>query len=184
MTSIDLQTGLDHITIIRFVDTIVNHINGRAVEAPIPLRKSIKKGLLSLFSALTFKYPKFNLSKHECSRIDALIDGLSAEGKLLRGRRRKKFEWIGVSIVEKMSRCWLQAALDDGCLSWDIIIHKALTVVLQSALACRGGEISRSKGYTVEYMRWSHLVMKLPPGENTLDDVQLTCLLKFEKTKK
>jgi hypothetical protein len=166
------------------VDTVVKYIHGRAAESPIPLRKSIRKGILALFSALTFEHPKFNLSKHECSRIDALIDGLSDEGKLLRGRVREKFEWVGVSIVEKMTRSWLQAALDDGCLSWDIIIHKALTVVLQSALACRGGEIARSKGYTVEYMRWSHLEMKLPPGKNTLDDVRLTGLLKFQKTKK
>jgi hypothetical protein len=145
---------------------------------------SIKKGILSMFAALIFEYPKFNLSKHECARIDAVIDDLSDEGKLLRGRKREQFQWIGVNIVEKMCRCWLRAALDEGCLSWDIIIHKALTVVLQSALGCRGGEIALSKGYTVEYMRWSHIVMKLPLNGNTIDDIQLTCLLKFEKSKK
>jgi hypothetical protein len=159
-------------------------MKGREREAPIPLRISVQKGVMSLISALTFEYPEFNLSKHERSRIDALIDGLSAEGKLLRGRRRKKLEWIGVSIIEKMSRSWLQAALDDGCLSWDIIIHKALNFVLQSALGCRGGELAKSKGYTVEFMQWSHLVMKVLPGENLLDNVELTCQLKFEKGKK
>jgi hypothetical protein len=33
-------------------------------------------------------------------------------------------------------------------------------------------------------MRWSHLEMKLLPGENTIDGVQLTCTLEFEKGKK
>lgn len=33
-------------------------------------------------------------------------------------------------------------------------------------------------------MRWSHIVMKLLPYENTIDDVQLTCLLKLEQNKK
>ena len=159
-------------------------MSGRGVEAPIPLRKSIKKGILSLISALTFEYAKFNLSKHECSRIDALIDSLSDEGKLVRSRRREKLQWLGISIVEKMLRCWFQAALDDGCLSWDVIIHKALTVVLQSALGCRGGEIAMSRGYTAQYMRWNDLEMKLVPGKNTLEDIQLTICLKYEKTKK
>jgi hypothetical protein len=184
MPRIDPQTGPDIVTILRFVDTIVKHIRGRGVDAVVPLRSCIKKGIENLFSGLTFEYPKFNLTKHECTKLDALIDGLAVEGKLLRGKRRKKNEWIGVALVEKMSRCWLQAALDDGCLSWDIVIHKAMSVVLQSALGCRAGEISRSRHYTVESMRWSHLVMKLPPSQNTLDDVQLTCELKFMKGKK
>ena len=168
----------------RFIDTVVKHTKGRGTEAPVPLRASMKTGLVSLFAALVFEYPKFNLSKHECARIDTVLDDLSAEGKLLRGRRREKFQWIGVNMVEKMCRSWLQIALDEGCLSWDIVIHKALVVTLQCALGCRAGEIALSKGYTTEYMRWSHLVMKLPPNVNTIDDVQLTCILKFEKNNK
>lgn len=184
MPRIDPQTGPDIVTILRFVDTIVKHIRGRGVNDAAPLRTGIKKGLYFLFSSMTFEYPKFNLTKHECSKIDALIDSLAEEGKLIRGKRRAKNEWIGVAIVEKMSRCWLQAALDGGCLSWDIVIHKAMSVVLQSALCCRAGEIAKSCYYTMESMRWSHLVMKLPPGRNTLDDVHLTCQLKFMKGKK
>lgn len=167
--------------ILRFTDTITKHIKGRAVDTPVPLRASLKHGLRQLFSALIFKYPDFNLTKHDCSQIDALVDNLAAEGRLIRGRVRERYEWIGVAVVEKMARAWFQAALDDGCLSWDIVIHKAMTVVLQSALCCRGGDIALSKLYTVEFMRWEHLVVKVPPGKNTLDDVQLTCQLKFVK---
>ncbi|RDL33092.1 uncharacterized protein BP5553_08531 [Venustampulla echinocandica] len=181
---IDPQTGPDIVTILRFVDTIVKHIRGRGVDDATPLRSCIRKGIQSLFSGLTFEYPKFNLTRHECTKLDALIDTLASEKKLLRGKRRAKNEWIGVALVENMSRCWLQAALDCGCLSWDVVIHRAMTVVLQSALCCRAGEISKSCGYTVEFMRWSHLVMTLPPGQNTLDDVHLTCQVNYMKGKK
>jgi hypothetical protein len=58
-------------------------MNGYRVEALISLYKSIEKRILSLFSALTFEYPNFNLSKYKCSRIDVLIDSLSNEGKLV-----------------------------------------------------------------------------------------------------
>jgi hypothetical protein len=182
--SIDPQTGPDHRTIIRFIDTLVNHIRGRELNAPVPLRTTVKRGVLTMISSLTFEYPKFTLSTHECGKIDALVDGLADEGKLARGRKRERYEWIGMNLVEKMSRSWLQTALDDGCLSWDIIIHKALGVVLQASLVCRGGEIARSKNYIVEYMQWSHLEMKLAEGENTIDGVQLDVCLKFEKGKK
>ncbi|KAF4628229.1 hypothetical protein G7Y89_g9922 [Cudoniella acicularis] len=88
---IDPQTGPDHATIIRFIDTVVKHIKVRGSKALAPLRMSIKKGILSMFAALIFEYPKFNLSKHEYARIDTVIDDLSDEGKLLRGRKREQF---------------------------------------------------------------------------------------------
>ncbi|MCJ1435728.1 hypothetical protein MMC27_005103 [Xylographa pallens] len=181
---LDPQTGPDCVTLVRFLDTVVKHIRARGDEAPVPLRSSIRRGVSVLCSALIFEFPKFSLSKHDCSRVDALIDGLADDGQLRRGRHREQYQWIGVSLVEKMSRSWLQAALDNGCLSWDIVIHKALTLVLQSALLCRAGEIAKSKLYTVEFMRWRDMVMTLPLGADTLDDVQLTCLLRFEKGKK
>ncbi len=73
--------------------------------------------------------------------------------------------------VKTMCRCWLQTALDEGCLSWDIIIHKVLTVVVQASLMCRGGKITLSKGYKDEYLRWSHSGMKLAPTDTTIDGI-------------
>ncbi|MCJ1418742.1 hypothetical protein MMC32_005093 [Xylographa parallela] len=78
--------------IIRFVDTTVKHIHGRRYDAPVPLPTSIRVEIRVLLSALTFDFPKFNLSKYECSPIDALVDGLAAERKLLRGREREQFQ--------------------------------------------------------------------------------------------
>jgi hypothetical protein len=87
------------------IDTVVKHTKGRRRETLIPLRISIKKGIISLISALTFEYPKFNLSKHECGQINALVGGLADKGRLLRGRAREMLQWIGVNLIKKTSRC-------------------------------------------------------------------------------
>ncbi|KAK0129018.1 hypothetical protein ONS95_000958 [Cadophora gregata] len=183
-STIDHNKGPDYTMIIRFINTVVKHIKAREAHAHVPMRQGIKRGIGRLCSALVFEYPNFTLSKHESVKIDAVVDELAMEGKLERGRRRKANQWVGVAIIEKMCRCWLQAALDEGCLSWDIVIHKVLCVALQTALAARSGDITLSKGYTTEYMQWSDLVMKLSEHGDALDDIELTCTLRFEKNKK
>lgn len=153
----------------------------RRYKADSPLRVTLRQGIRTCISAFIFDYPKFNFSRHDCARIDNTVESLTKEGMITQGRRREKYEWVGASMIEKMSRSWFQAALDDGCLSWDIVIHKALTVVLQSALACRSGDIAKSQLRTSEFMRWSDIKLKLTPGDDTLDGLQLTVVIKFEK---
>jgi hypothetical protein len=63
----------------------------------------------------------------------------------------------------------LQAALNDGCISWDIQLYKPLFTVLLSAFGCKSGEVSLTDRYTVEYMRWGHIELKLATGRNTID---------------
>ncbi|EHL01117.1 hypothetical protein M7I_2806 [Glarea lozoyensis 74030] len=172
------------VNLARFTDIIVNHISGREIDSPAPLQRTLKAGIRVLISSLTFDYPKFALTRNERARLDAVFDTLADEGKLVRGRARKELHWVGTYLVEKMVRAWFQNAIDNGYRSWDIVVHKALSVVLQSALACRAGEICRSKGYETEYMQWSDIVMTLPPGWTTIDDVQVSCLLRYEKNQK
>lgn len=83
-----------------------------------------------------------------------------------------------------MSRAWLQAALDDGCISWDVQLHKLLSIVLLSALGCRSGEVALTGRYVDEYTRWSHIKLKLAAGGNTVDDLEADVTLCFEKAKK
>jgi len=88
-------------------------------------------------------------------------------------------------MLEKMSRSWLRLGLDVGCKSWDVHLQKLLSVVILSALGTRSGELALSVHYTEEYMRWEHISLKLGKGgRNTIDDVEATVLLCFEKGKK
>jgi hypothetical protein len=56
-----------------------------------------------MIEALVFKYPKFNLSKHKSRRIKTLLDALTKEQKLLRGKWSKT-QWLGVTFLEKLAR--------------------------------------------------------------------------------
>jgi hypothetical protein len=169
--------------LIRFLDTIVNHIEVRLEDKPAPQFRTIRAAFQKLESALVFKYPEFKLSNHECARLDALFATLAKEKKLLRGRWRER-QWLGANMLEKMSRSWLRLGLDAGCNSWDVHLQKLLSVVMLSALGCRSGELTLSELYKEEYMRWKHVTLKLEKGGNTMDDVQASILLCFEKNKK
>ena len=170
--------------LIRFIDTIVKHIDVRLDDKPAPQFRTIRAAFLKLESALVFKYAEFKLSLHECARLDALFDTLAKDKKLLRGRWRER-QWLGVNMLEKTSRSWLQLGLDHGCNSWDIHLQKLLSVVMLSSLGCRSGELALSVHYTDEYMRWEHIKLKLQNGgSNTVDDLNATVLLCFEKDKK
>jgi hypothetical protein len=137
-----------------------------------------------LESSLHFKYPQFKLSNHDCARLDALFATLVKAKKLFRGRWRER-QWLGVNMLEKMSRSWLKLGLDAGCNSWDVHLQKLLSLVMLSALGCRSGELTLSSGYLDESMRWEHIKLELEKGGgNSLDDVRATVSLCFEKNKK
>lgn len=182
-SSVDDTSGPTADTLIRFTDTIVKHINIVVKDKPAPQFRTLRVGLDRLIEALIFKYPDFKLSRNDSIRIDTVLDALAKEKKVLRGRWRKN-QWLGVNMLEKMSRAWLQEALDDGCRSWDVQLHKLFSIVLVSALGCRSGEVARTDRSVEEYMRWSHIELKLAAGRATIDDLEANITLCYEKGKK
>ena len=169
---------------IRFLDTIVKHITIHILDKPAPQLRSIKAAFQKLESALDFKYADFKLSRHECTQIDAVFATLAKEKKLVRGRWRER-QWLGANMLEKMSRSWLRLGLDSGCSSWDVHLQKLLSIVMLSALGCRSGELALSVQYEEEYMSWKHVTLKLTKGgESTVNNIEATILLCFEKNKK
>ncbi|KAK9236322.1 hypothetical protein V1525DRAFT_433883 [Lipomyces kononenkoae] len=181
--AVDEEAGPSGDVLYRFLHTIVNHLEPRGGhDKPAVQLSTMKSAVLLLVRGLEFKYPHFKLSTHYAARIDALLSDLAKEGKLLRGKWSKD-EWLGIVLFEKMARAWLQAALDQGCLSWDVQISKLLSVSLVVALACRGGEVTVSSGYTTECLKWRHVELKLA-GNGTVNDIEATIIICFEKGKK
>lgn len=61
-----------------------------------------------------------------------------------------------------MAKSILIDAIDCGTLSWDVTICRVLSIVLQSALCTRSGDLANSKGYDdVICMRFEHIKIKL-----------------------
>jgi hypothetical protein len=155
----------------------------RLEDKVAPNFRYVRGGFFKVESALTFKYPEFKLSSHDCARLDALFAKLANQKRLFRGVWRER-QWLGTNILEKISRSWLRLGLDAGCNSWDVHLQKLLSVVMLSALGCRSGELALSEHYTEEYMRWEHVTLKLGKEGNSIDDVEASILLCFEKNKK
>ncbi|KAK9328329.1 hypothetical protein V1520DRAFT_313332 [Lipomyces starkeyi] len=171
--SVDEEDGPSGDMLYRFFRTIVNHMKPSDHDKPAIQFRTMKEAVVQLVQGLEFKYPHFKLSRHHAARIDAMLSDLANEGKLLRGRWSKA-EWLGTVLFEKMARAWLQTALDQGYLSWNVQISRLLSMSLVVALACRAGEVTVSHGYTTESLTWRHAtnVIRFEKGKNfqTNDD--------------
>lgn len=80
-----------------------------------------------------------------------------------------------------MIRAFLEHFHAYGCLSWDIVVAKYLSVVPVASLGCRSGDVTGSNGYTgFEYMQWRHIDL-LYEGEPTYLNLRATVTLKVQK---
>ena len=145
--------------------------------------------MTTLISALQFKYPskpkQFEIAAGERMRSNAILVEHTEEGRLFKGRRRER-EYLVQSLLTQMCESWLRDALDNGTVSWDVTLARALSVVLQSALNFRMGDITRAYLCTGnEYLTWGDICLRIkndkPPSyENLVARVDL----RFTKGKK
>ena len=152
-------------------------------EKAAPQLGTLRRAISSLTEGLIFRYPKFSLTPHDGKKIDVVLDAFAKEGKLLRGKWRKN-QWLGVVVFEKMARAWLLAGLEQGCLSWDVHLHKLLSLTLAVALNARVGDVARTQHYHVEFMKFGHIQIKLPEGGATVEDLEAFVTICHEKAKK
>ncbi|KFZ05831.1 hypothetical protein V501_07977, partial [Pseudogymnoascus sp. VKM F-4519 (FW-2642)] len=106
-------------------------------------------------------------------------------GKLIRGDWFKKM-WIGFMLVLKMATAWVKDAFENGTHSWDITISKLASIVIQSALSSRSGDITRSQLYEgIEYLCWGHITFTLESPATrdapSVQDLKGTFELQFTK---
>ena len=80
-----------------------------------------------------------------------------------------------------MIRAFLEHFHTYGCLSWDIVVAKCLSVVPVASLGCRSGDVTGSNGYTgFEYMQWRQIDL-LYEGEPKTLNLRATVTLKVQK---
>lgn len=144
-----------------------------------------------LLQLLQFRHHDFHkqYTPYYAMRINVHLDHLIRQGKLIRGDWFKKM-WIGFMLVLKMATAWIKDAFENGTHSWDITISKLTSVLLQSALSSRSGDITRSQLYEgLECLCWGHIILKLEsPGTRdnapNVQDLKGIFELQFTKNKK
>ncbi|KAI9821537.1 MAG: hypothetical protein M1826_000614 [Phylliscum demangeonii] len=173
-------------TVLRFADSVGRHITPRAIDQAVPSLLTIKRGLFYVLHGLQFRHAKFKASRHDIHRLDTVVDSLAKKGLLTRGQWRPH-QWIGLALLAKLGRSWIQAGIDHGCISWDVQIARLGSIALMSALNCRSGQVARSAGYTgEEFLAWKDVQLRWDGdgAELNVDRLVARVTLRFEKGRK
>lgn len=78
---------------------------------------------------------------------EATLQTLMKEGALTR-EPKQEHHWVTSKVIEKMIRAMFTDAIVNGTWSWDALLMKALSLLLQCFTGSRAGEIRRSRLYT------------------------------------
>ena len=83
---------------------------------------------------------------------------------------------------------WLQTGILEGCMSWDRMLLKLLSIILGVALAARCGDVARSTLYKEgQCLCWKGIQLQLRGGivgEPSVQDLEGEFTLRFLKGKK
>lgn len=170
--------------IFRFIDTRVKETAPVGPGKLVPSLATIVGVWRTLISLLTFRHRDLesHYTKYDVSHIHTHLDQLVMQKKLIRGRWHKK-QWLGVVVIQRIARNWLERALTEGTKSWDAVLIKLLGVVLQVACSSRSGDVARTAGYTgSECLCWRHIELTLEPGaELSVQNLRGKLTLEFTK---
>lgn len=140
------------------------------------------RGLMwGLLRRCHFRFPDFKLGHHGLLRIDNAIEKLVQDKLIIRGRWHQR-QWIGYSLTRTILVSWFAHGLDQGVLSWDVHLLRALAVVLMSACGCRAGEIVRSYP-SVGSLTWDDITIMLDGGFQ-LRNLMVEIKIRWEKGSK
>ncbi|OBT74080.1 hypothetical protein VF21_07115 [Pseudogymnoascus sp. 05NY08] len=159
----DITTCPSGDLIFRYVDTMARNTKPGIPGKPAPSLVVIQAVWRRIIQILQFRHEDIlkHYTPHHVMRIRVHLDQLTRQGKLIRGDWFKKM-WIGFMLVLKMATAWVKDAFENGTHSWDITISKLASIIIQSALSSRSGDITRSQLYEgIEYLCWGHITFTL-----------------------
>lgn len=130
------------------------------------------------------KYKNFAtlFTAHDAARIAATFTDLERSG-LLTTQPVRELQWIGILSVRQMVESIMHDTVDNGVMSWDLVVSKCLTLVMMTSFGARARNLALSAGHdSDQYCQWQHIRVKVKSGfPPTLDNVQTTTTLAFEK---
>ena len=158
------------------VEKIKTNISGK----PAISFKTLTTTLRVLLDYGQLRWASFRFSKHDANRLKVFFDDSVKSQRLIKGKWLQR-TWVGVSTLSHLIRCFLRHFIERGCLSWDVVIAKCLSVVLVASLGCRSGDIVQSNLYVGnEYLQWQHVEFCLEGGI-TFSDLRAVITLNYRK---
>ncbi|KAI7275302.1 hypothetical protein KC345_g6886 [Hortaea werneckii] len=172
--------------LIRFLTTILDKMELER-DKPAPNLYTITSAIKCLLAYGTFTWREFSWSKYDSARIGAWAGTAVQEGRLIRGIWKKRV-FIGFPVLSRLVREFLQHARVNGCMNFDIVVAKMLSVVLTSSLGARAGDVALSDGYEESSMyclQFRHIQLRVRGEEGPrFENLYATVELEFTKGKK
>jgi hypothetical protein len=152
-----LDTPFTGDDLIRFFDSTVGKVEPGFTAKPAPSKSVFVKALTILADYGTFTYPQatgYQLTARDSKRITVWFDDAVKAGKLTKGLWQKRV-WIGIFVLSRMAKAWLDHHTKYGAVNWDITIARLLGVVLTASIGGRCGDVARTCLYKgAEYMQY------------------------------
>ncbi|KAI1867821.1 uncharacterized protein JN550_006962 [Neoarthrinium moseri] len=150
----------------RFLTIIPGVIQGQGENGAISYGY-LDMGLFYIKKWCEFQFPDFKVTAHDERRFTATLARLERDGVLTK-ERVQEAQWITSETVHLLSRSMLHDAIQNGTLSWDAIIMKTMSLILQAAVSGRAGDVRRSFRYddpddddNLRCVCWEHIVMRM-----------------------
>ncbi|KAK0122106.1 hypothetical protein ONS95_010368 [Cadophora gregata] len=173
--------------IFQYIDTMIRNSKSTIAGKP-SISLSVVRALLSrLIKLLMFRHENLleSYTKHHLTRIEVHLQQLVTKGKLVRGTWYRK-QWLSFMTLLRMGQGWFKRVMAEGTYSWDIVLSKIASIVTQSALSSRSGDITRTQLYEgFECLCWKDITLKLDEssdrGMPRVIDLRGTFMLRFTK---
>ena len=87
--------------------------------------------------------------------------------------------------MRKIITAWYKDTLENGAISWDVTLLKALFLVLIAALAARSGDLNKdnSDQQLLPFICWNDITMKLVDGKD-INNLEAKVVIRNEKNYK
>ena len=147
---------------LRFLTVLPDLVVGRNPLVPGAMAWStIKSAEYSISHSLVFHHREWQLTKHDAARMDALMFKNLKDGRVTKEPSFQK-QWSSAMLVKQMVHAILRDAIKNGTRSWDVTIHKCLSLVLEAATCSRSGDIRQTQRCKEPvHLRWEHITIKI-----------------------
>jgi hypothetical protein len=159
--------------------TIVQRV--KPTSRAVPSYDWLTVGLKHLLSSIVFYHKNFSLSTHESSHITTTIHKLFQDGRLTKEPARVKC-WVGVYILRKLTVAMLVDGLENGAMNWDVTLSKVTSIILQSALSSRSGDLATDPldDQPLPFLCYEDITLKLVGGDR-LENLVAKFVIRNEK---
>ncbi|KAH6990657.1 hypothetical protein BKA56DRAFT_213306 [Ilyonectria sp. MPI-CAGE-AT-0026] len=131
----------------------------------------LRAGLDHIMEWTVANFHDFQLTEHAKAPLELAMDALVFDKILSTDLVGPPKQWITTDAIGSIVKAMLQDGLQNGTLSWDVLIMKTLSLLLQCILSAKTGDLRESYDYEeYECLYWKdiHVQMVTKNGKRVL----------------